>query len=98
MNVENIRNKFYCIAIYDVRDGRVQKVHKIFKKYLKHKQYSVFLGTLLKSEFLELKNELDKVINKEEDDVCFLTTKSENEIREINLGRNVLIEEEELFF
>lgn len=85
-NKKNLRNNFYCIVVYDVKEKRVQKVNKIFKKFLTHKQNSVFIGELKKAEFIELENELRKIINEEEDEICFFTVKNKSDLEQIELG------------
>ena len=48
----------YIIAVYDVNEEYCNKVMKIFRKYLFHKQNSVFEGELTEKEFNNLKKEL----------------------------------------
>ena len=54
----------YAFVFYDVNEKRVQKVFKICKKYLSHFQFSVFRGEITPSKLIELKTELNKIINK----------------------------------
>ena len=63
-------NYNYAFLFYDVGEKRVQKVFKVCKKYLTHFQKSVFRGEMTPSKFIELRRELNKVINKDEDFVC----------------------------
>lgn len=60
-------NYNYAFLFYDVNEKRVQKVFKICKKYLSHFQYSVFRGEITPSKLIELRTELNKTIDKEED-------------------------------
>ena len=57
----------YAFVFYDVNEKRVQKVFKICKKYLSHFQFSVFRGEITPSKLIELKTELNRVIDKNED-------------------------------
>ena len=54
----------YAFVFYDVNEKRVQKVFKICKKYLSHFQFSVFRGEITPSKLVELKTELNRVIDK----------------------------------
>ena len=63
-------NYNYAFLFYDVNEKRVQKVFKICKKYLSHFQYSVFRGEITPSKLIELRTELNKTIDKEEDFIC----------------------------
>ena len=66
-------NYNYAFLFYDVGEKRVQKVFKICKKYLSHFQKSVFRGEMTPSKFIQLRKELNKVIDKNEDFVCIIT-------------------------
>ena len=52
----------YVIAVYDVNEERVQKVHKIFRKYLYWKQRSVFEGEISPAKLKALEIELKSII------------------------------------
>ena len=65
-------NYNYAFLFYDVGEKRVQKVFKVCKKYLSHYQKSVFRGEMTPSKCISLRNDLKKVINKEEDFVCII--------------------------
>ena len=62
----------YAFVFYDVNEKRVQKVFKICKKYLSHFQFSVFRGEITPSKLIELKTELNRVIDKNEDFICII--------------------------
>ena len=63
---KNNYKKFnYVYVIYDINETRVNKVFKICKKYLEHYQNSVFRGEISESNILKLKNEINKIINKD---------------------------------
>ncbi|MEM2602526.1 MAG: CRISPR-associated endonuclease Cas2 [Candidatus Bathyarchaeia archaeon] len=61
----------YVILVYDIGEDRVNKVLKICRKYLTWVQNSVFEGDLTEANFMRLKHELAKVIEKERDSVTF---------------------------
>lgn len=91
-------NYNYAFLFYDVNEKRVQKVFKVCKKYLSHFQYSVFRGEITPSLLIKLRNDLDKVIDKDEDFVCIIKLKNDNvfgeEIigkREKNTGEDLII-------
>ncbi len=76
----------YIYIIYDVKQERVNKIFKICKKYLEHYQNSVFRGEITESNILKLKNELNKVINKEEDSVLILYYLTKKSVEKEELG------------
>jgi len=57
------------ILVYDIGEKRVQKVHKLLKRYLNWVQNSVFEGELTKGRFEAMKIELEDRIKEEEDSV-----------------------------
>ena len=65
-------NYNYAFLFYDVGEKRVQKVFKICKKYLSHFQKSVFRGEMTPSKFIQLRKELNRVIDKNEDFICII--------------------------
>ncbi|MDD3137878.1 MAG: CRISPR-associated endonuclease Cas2 [Lachnospiraceae bacterium] len=79
-------NYNYAFVFYDVGEKRVQKVFKVCKKYLSHFQKSVFRGEMSPSKLLQLKNDLKKVIDKEEDFVCIIKLMNDNVFGEEILG------------
>ena len=42
-------NYNYAFLFYDANEKRVQKIFKVYKKYLSHYQYSVFRGSITPS-------------------------------------------------
>ena len=86
-------NYNYAFVFYDIADEfseigkyRVAKVFKICKKYLSHFQKSVFRGDMTPSKFIQLRNELNRVIDKEEDFVCIIKLMNDNVFGEEVLG------------
>lgn len=79
-------NYNYAFVFYDVGEKRVQKVFKICKKYLSHFQKSVFRGEMTPSKLILLKNDLNKVINKQEDFICIIKLMNGNVFGEEVLG------------
>ena len=65
-------NYNYAFLFYDVGEKRVQK--------------SVFRGEMTPSKFIELRRELNKVINKDEDFVCIIKLMNDNVFGEEILG------------
>ena len=76
----------YVFVFYDVGEKRVQKVFKICKKYLSHFQLSVFQGEITPSKLIQLRNELKKVIDTENDFICIIKLKNDNIFGEEILG------------
>jgi CRISPR-associated protein Cas2 len=59
----------YYILVYDIGEKRVQKVHKLMKRYLNWVQNSVFEGELTPGKFEEMKIMLADIMDMDEDAV-----------------------------
>lgn len=59
----------YLVVVYDVNVDRVNKVHKFLKSYLHWQQNSVFEGKVTKSQYNEIMDILDDLIDNEEDSI-----------------------------
>jgi CRISPR-associated protein Cas2 len=55
--------------MYDIGEKRVQKIHKLLKRYLNWVQNSVFEGELTEGKFEDMKIKLRKILNCEEDSI-----------------------------
>ncbi len=86
----------YAFVFYDVNEKRVQKVFKICKKYLSHFQYSVFRGEITPSKMIQLRTELEKIIDEEEDFVCMIKLMNDNVFGEETLGKKDIVNGESL--
>jgi len=62
-------NEMYYILVYDINEKRVQKIHKLLKRYLNWVQNSVFEGELTEGQFEAMKLELKERMNRDEDSV-----------------------------
>ncbi|WP_331670699.1 CRISPR-associated endonuclease Cas2, partial [Blautia sp.] len=82
-------NYNYAFLFYDVGEKRVQKVFKICKKYLSHFQKSVFRGEMTPSKFIQLRKELNGVIDRNEDFICIIKLMNGNVFGEEVLGNGV---------
>lgn len=80
-------NYNYAFLFYDVNEKRVQKAFKICKKYLSHFQKSVFRGEVSPSKLMQLKKELKKIIDEDEDFVCIIKLMNDNVFGEEILGK-----------
>jgi CRISPR-associated protein Cas2 len=87
------KNYNYMFLFYDIADReteagkyRVAKVFKICKKYLKHHQKSIFRGSITPANQIMLKNELKKVIDKDEDFISMIKLINEANFEEETLG------------
>lgn len=96
MKPKNNINYNYVFLFYDVKENRVNKVFKKCKKYLNHWQKSVFRGTITPAEIIELENELNKIIDKNEDFISIIKIMNFKTIGETTLG-NIEKNTEELF-
>ena len=85
----------YVIGIYDINtedshgQKRLQKVFKIFKKYLIHIQKSVFEGEITKAKLEKLKIELKQIINKQKDSVIFFKSREQRWLSKELLGLTI---------
>lgn len=86
----------YAFVFYDVNEKRVQKVFKICKKYLSHFQYSVFRGEITPSKMIQLRTELEKIIDEEKDFVCMIKLMNDNVFGEETLGKKDIVNGESL--
>lgn len=75
---------------YDIAAKRVARVMKVCRKYLHHKQKSVFEGTLTNGQLQKLRVELEKIVEVNEDRICIykleslrFTSKEELGLRDI---------------
>ena len=57
------------ILVYDVGEKRVQRVHKLLKRYLNWVQNSVFEGELTDGKFEAMKIDLEERLEPKEDSV-----------------------------
>ena len=60
----------FVILSYDVASKRVAKVLKICRRYLTHRQLSVFDGMITEAKLEKLKSEIAKVVRPDEDELC----------------------------
>ena len=86
----------YAFVFYDVNEKRVQKVFKICKIYLSHFQFSVFRGEITPSKLIELKTELNRVIDKIEDFICIIKVLNDDVFGEETLGKKDIVTGETL--
>ncbi|MDO5824555.1 CRISPR-associated endonuclease Cas2 [Methanobrevibacter sp.] len=59
----------YLVIVYDINVDRVNKVHKFLKAYLHWQQNSVFEGKVTKSQYNEIIDKLDNLIDEDEDSI-----------------------------
>ena len=86
----------YAFVFYDVNEKRVQIVFKICKKYLSDFQFSVFRGEITPSKLVELKTELNRVIDKNEDFICIIKVMNDDVFGEEALGKKDIVTGETL--
>jgi len=78
----------YCIIVYDIKLKRIQKVHKILKKYLFWTQNSTFEGELSQGLLNKLKKELHNVIKNNEDSIMIYKLQSDYYLEKESIGIN----------
>jgi len=87
MNFNVPENKLFYIAVYDIAsERRLNKVLKIFRKYMNWVQNSAFEGELNAKQFRALVNELKDIINEKEDSIIFYHAEEQKHIGKKILG------------
>ena len=76
---------FYIIT-YDVNEARVNQVKKLFRVFLKWDQNSVVSGDLTDSQYRELRDRLDKVLDKTQDHVIIFKSRSSKFLEREDIG------------
>ncbi len=84
---KQIKKMFY-VLVYDIASvKRLPRVLKICRKFLYWIQNSVFEGELTRSQYLDLKIQLTKVINRKEDSVIFYAIRNPQVVDKQILGK-----------
>lgn len=76
----------FVIMVYDIGERRVQKVLKTARKYLYWVQNSVFEGEITNANYIKLKGELKKIIDKDYDSILFYTFRTTKYSSRENIG------------
>jgi len=76
----------YVIIVYDIKVERVNKVKGFLRTQLNWIQNSVFEGEVTPSELAFIKNNLKKIINKNEDSVIIYTLRTEKALKRDVMG------------
>lgn len=66
----------FVIMVYDIGEKRVNKVLKKMRQYLYWVQNSVFEGEITQAKFKKLKDELNRLIDKDYDSVVIYNLRS----------------------
>lgn len=87
MNHTEPANTVFYIAVYDIsHPKRLNKILKTFRKYMNWVQNSAFEGSLSAKQFQNLKEEVNRIIKKEEDSVIFYHAEEQKHIGKKVLG------------
>ncbi|MBI5460447.1 CRISPR-associated endonuclease Cas2 [Methanobacterium sp.] len=76
----------YVIIVYDIKVERVNKVKGFLRTQLNWIQNSVFEGEVTPSELAFIKNNLKKIMNKNEDSVIIYTLRTEKALKRDVMG------------
>ena len=76
----------YVIVVYDVGVERVTKLCHFLRAYLNWIQNSVFEGELTESEFMKIRNSVEKITDKNSDSVIFYTVSHESFLKKHVFG------------
>ncbi len=79
------------MVVYDVNEKRVNKIHKILKKYLVWQQNSTFEGYLSQSNIKKLFYEVKNKIDEKEDSVVIYFFNSNKVFRKVIDGKEKYI-------
>lgn len=80
----------FVIVVYDVGSKRVSKIMKTCRKYLSHKQKSVFEGMITEAQLKKLKWELESKLEKTEDAVCIYKIQSLKYTSKEEIGKSCI--------
>jgi CRISPR-associated protein Cas2 len=78
----------YIVVVYDVEQGRVNRVCQLLRRYLHWVQNSAFEGELSEAQLERLKSELSEIIDREKDSAYFYILEDVRWLRKEVLGRN----------
>jgi len=88
MVIENNRKTMYYIITYDCASPkRLPKLLKTCRRYLNWVQNSVFEGDLTKSQFIELRNRLNQIIEKKDDSIIVFEIRNQEVVDKEILGK-----------
>lgn len=76
----------YVILVYDVGQKRVGKMLKLCRRYLNWIQNSVFEGEITPVKLKELKHQVKKIMNKEEDSIIIFKSREERWLEKQIIG------------
>jgi CRISPR-associated protein Cas2 len=76
----------FIILVYDIKEERVQKTHKICRKYLTWVQRSVFEGEITEGNFLKLIKEIKSTIDETYDSVLIYKFRTKNYYEREEIG------------
>ena len=94
VNDSNRKTMYYIITYDCASPKRLPKLLKTCRRYLNWVQNSVFEGDLTRSQFMELRNRILKIIEKKNDSVIFYEIRNRDVVDKEILG----IEKNEITF
>ena len=77
----------YYLTVYDVDVKRVNRLHKHLKRYLNWIQNSVFEGELGDADYVSVKKQINKIIDKDTDSVLIFKFRDRYSFEKEVLGR-----------
>lgn len=76
----------YIIAVYDVNEKRVNKMLKLFRKYVHWIQNSVFEGEITEVKLKELQQKAKAIMDEEEDSMIVFKSRDEKWLEKEIIG------------
>lgn len=76
----------YYIITYDIGVERINAIRTFLKQYLNWVQNSVFEGELTKAQYIKVRDRLEQLINKEQDNILVYQTRNKRFIQRESLG------------
>ena len=77
----------YYLIVYDVDVKRVNRLHKYLRKYLNWIQNSVFEGELGDADYVAVKKQISKIIEKDTDSVIIFKLRDKYSFEKEIVGR-----------
>ncbi len=78
----------FVILVYDAAERRVQKFHRICRRYLTWVQLSVFEGELSRAQLERLLEELKAVMDEKEDSIIVYTFRTLHYFKRQVIGKS----------
>lgn len=76
----------YLIIVYDIAIERVNKINRFLKQYLNWIQNSVFEGEVTKSQYKQIKDRINDIVNTKYDSIIIFEASHKNLVEKTIIG------------